>query len=115
MEKTWKPTVAGILDIVSGAFAFIWFIMLIIAIIVIGGATYFPGMEAIPRFVPSILWSLAIPSLIIGILALIGGAYALQRKKWGWALAGSIATTVFWFFVGIPAIVFTAQSKNEFE
>ena len=81
MEKTWKPTVAGILDIVSGAFAFIWFIMLIIAIIVIGGATYFPGMEAIPGFVPGILWSLAIPSLIIGVLALIGGVYALQRKK----------------------------------
>jgi len=115
MEKTWKPTVAGILDIVSGAFALIWFIMLIIAIIVTSGAMYFPGTEAIPGFVPSILWCLAIPSLIIGILALIGGVYALQRKKWGLALAGSIAVTVFWFFVGIPAIVFIAQSKNEFE
>lgn len=115
MEKTWRPTVAGILDIVSGVFALISVIGLIIGIIVIGGATYFPGKEDIPGFVPAILWSLAIPYLVIAILALVGGVYALQRKKWGLALAGSIAITVFWFFVGIPAIVFTAQSKNEFE
>ena len=115
MEKTWRPTTAGILDVVSGVFALIWFMMLIIAIIVTSGAAYFPGKEAIPGFVSGILWSIAIPSLIIGILALIGGIYALQRRKWGLALAGSIATTVFWFFVGIPAIVFTAQAKNEFE
>jgi len=115
MEKTWRPTVAGILDLVSGVFALISVIGLIIGIIVIGGPTYFPGKEAIPGFVPSILWSLTIFYLIITILAFIGGVYALQRQKWGLALAGSIAITVFWFFVGIPAIVFTAQSKNEFE
>ena len=115
MEKTWRPTVAGILDIVSGVFALILFIMLIIGIVVTSGVIYFPGTEAIPGFVLSILWSIAIPSLIIGILALIGGIYALQRKKWGLALAGSIAIIFFWFFVGIPAILFTAQSKNEFE
>ncbi len=36
MEKTWKPMVAGILDIVSGAFALICVLGLVIAIIVIG-------------------------------------------------------------------------------
>jgi len=46
----------------------------------------------------------------------VGGIYALQRKIWGLALAGSIAA----FFspswvLGVAAIVFTALSKNEFE
>ena len=112
MEKTWKPMVAGILDIVSGAFALICVFGLVIAIIVIGSD--FVASE-VPDFVTAILWTISIPFLIIGVLALIGGIYALQRKKWGLALAGSIATTVFWFFVGIPTIVFTAQSKDEFE
>jgi hypothetical protein len=115
MEKTWKPKVAGILNIVSGAFALIWFIMLLIGMAVTSGHLGIPGLEAIPSFVPFILLIIAIPSVIIGILALIGGIYALQRKKWGFALAGSIATTIFWFFVGIPAIVFLSQAKDEFE
>lgn len=115
MEKTWKPTVAGILDIVCGVLALISFIGLIIGIAVTSGALDIPGRWAIPWFVPTILWSIAIPTLIIGILALVGGIFALQRKYWGWALTGSIAATLSLFFVGIPTIVFTAQSKDEFQ
>ncbi len=115
MEKTKKPTTAGILDIVSGAFAIMWFIMLMIAKAILSGAMGIPGMESVPAFVPAILSSIAIPTLIIGVFALTGGIYALQRKLWGLALTGAIAATIFWFFVGIPAIVLTAQSKEEFE
>ncbi len=112
MEKTWKPMVAGILDIVTGAFALLSVIGLAIGIVVIGSEVVGPG---VPDFVTTILWILAIPFLIIGVLAIIGGIYSIQRKKWGIALAGTIASTVFWFFVGIPAIVFISQSKDEFE
>lgn len=115
MERTWKPTVAGILNIVCGVLALISFVGLMIAIAVTSGTLDIPGTWNIPDFVPVILWSVAIPYLIIGILALLGGVFALQRKYWGWALAGSIATTLFLFVVGIPAIVFTALSKDEFE
>ena len=117
MEKTWRPITAGVLNIVSGAIALIWFAMLIIALATIGNIPSIPHMGVVPGpgIVAIILWSWAIPSIIIGILALIGGIYALQRKKWGLVLTGSIAATLFWFFVGIPAIIFTALSKNEFE
>jgi len=114
MKKTWKPEVAGILDIVSGVFALISVVGLIIGAIVISGAPHLVGVE-VPVNVPVILWSIAIAYFIIGILALVGGVYALKRKKWGLALTGSIAIDFFWFFVGIPAIVFTALSKDEFE
>jgi hypothetical protein len=112
MEKTWKPMVAGILDIVTGAFALLSVIGLVIGIVVIGSDVVGPG---VPDFVITILWILAIPFLIIGVLAIIGGIYSIQRKKWGMALAGTVATIVYWFFVGIPAIVFISQSKDEFE
>ena len=62
-----------------------------------------------------ILWIITIPFFIIGVLGIIGGIYSLQRKMWGLALAGAVASTVYWFFVGIPTIVFIAQSKDEFE
>ncbi len=112
MEKTWKPMVAGILNIVTGAFALLSVIGLVIGIVVIGSDIVGP---VVPEFVVTILWIITIPFFIIGVLALIGGIYSLRRKTWGLALAGAIATTVYWFFVGIPTIVFIAQSKDEFE
>jgi hypothetical protein len=51
----------------------------------------------------------------VGILAIVGGIYALQRKIWGLALAGSIAAFFPSWILGIAAIVLTALSKNEFE
>ena len=120
MEKTWKPVVAGILDIVSGAVGLITVACLIIAIGITGGF-YIPGTEDIPRFVPSLLTGIAVPLAIFSIISLVGGIYALQRKIWGLTLAGSI-TAIFASIpllgglpVGITATVLTALSKNEFE
>ena len=123
MEKTWKPVVAGILDIVSGAVGFIAVAGLIIAIGITGGfyITDIPGTEYIPKFVPSLLTGIAVPLAILSILSLVGGIYAVQRKIWGLALAGSISA-IFASIpllgglpVGITATILTALSKNEFE
>jgi len=120
MEKTWKPTVAGILDIISGAAGLIAVFGLIIAIS-ITGSFYITETEQIPKFVPFLLTGIAITIAILSILSLVGGIYALQRKKWGLALAGSISA-IFASIpllgglpVGIIAIVLTALSKEEFE
>jgi len=120
MEKTWKPIVAGILDIISGAVGLIAVVGLIIAIGITGGF-YIPGMEYIPKFVPSLLTGIAVPLAIFSIMSLVGGIYAVQRKIWGLALAGSI-TSIFASIpllgglpVGITATILTALSKDEFE
>ena len=114
MEKTNKPTVAGILAIISGVLGLIWAVSLFIGFGVTSGALGIPT-GYIPGFVPGLVMGMGILSAIIGILALVGGIHALQRKKWGLALAGSIAAILSTFILGILAILFTAQSKNEFE
>jgi len=48
-------------------------------------------------------------------LPLIGGIYAVQRRKWGLALAGSIAAIFGSTPLGIAAAIFTALAKDEFE
>jgi hypothetical protein len=122
MKKTWKPVVAGILDLIAGSVGLFAFLGLLIAVIVTGWSSCwvaFSGM--IPGFVPSILLIIAIVVGSTSVLALIGGIYALQRSKWGLALAGSIAAVVASTAllgplpVGIAAIVLTALSKDEFE
>ena len=64
---TWKPTAAGILDIVAGV---IW--------IVIGGIVLADDI------------ALGVSFSVVAIFAIIGGIFAIRRRIWGLALAGSI-------------------------
>jgi hypothetical protein len=117
MQKTWMPMTAGILEIIAGGFGLIAGLVLFI-IGAVGSklmAYYVPDIP--PATLVVIFISIAVPLIVIAVLAIVGGIYALRRKIWGLALAGSIAA----FFIpsswllGIAAIVFTALSKNEFE
>ena len=72
------------------------------------------GKGDMPPFVPSIIFSMPIPSLIIALLALVGGIFALLRKKWTWSLICAIAATLLFILVGIPAIILIALSRDEF-
>ena len=115
-KETWMPTTAGILDIIAGAFGLIVGIILLILGAVGSSIMAYFVPEMPPAAAVVIFSSIAVPFILIAILAIVGGIYALQRKIWGLALAGSIAA----FFsptwvLGVAAIVFTALSKNEFE
>ena len=116
MEKTNKPMTAGILDIISGVLSFFWAISLFIGWAITSEAWTVPGgVGYIPEFVPGIIMGWAIISIIITAVNLVGGIYAIKRKQWGWALAGSILAIFSFLPLGIAATVLVAQSKNEFE
>lgn len=110
MEKrTWMPTTAGILDIVSGICGLFGGFVLGIA------TTVTRVIPQVPHFVPGILAALTIPLTIVGILAIVGGIYAIQRKIWGLAIAGAIASLFTITVLGIASIVLTAVAQKEFE
>ncbi len=125
VQKTWKPTVAGILNIVAGVTGLLGAIGVIIGIIVfvsVGSAPFLAdmwrdigGLGVGPNLLIIILVIAAIFSAVLGIFPLIGGIYALKRKKWGLALAGSIIAIFGSSVMGILATIFTVMSKNEFE
>jgi len=109
MKKTWMPTVAGILDIVAGGLS-----LSVLFLFAVGPMIIMPLNEG--TF--SLNWSLflmVIPGLAIEALAIVGGVFVIQRRKWRWALAGSIAAFFPSWPLGIAAIVLTILSKNEFE
>ncbi len=122
MKQTWKPTVAGILCIISGAVGFTAFFVLILALFILGRPLNFiPGIPAmVTVLTTNLLLFLAIIAITTGALSMVGGIFAAQRKKWGLALAGSIAAVLaaIPFFgplpVGIIAIILVALSKDEF-
>ena len=104
MEKTWKPTAAGILCIIAGVIGVITGIV----VAVVGGI--------IGAFFGGAWGAFGVPSIILGIIAIVGGSYALRRKIWGLALAGSICALLGpWAILGILAIIFVSLGKGEFE
>jgi len=114
MEKTWKPTTAGILSIVAGALVMLGGII----VAVVGGTI--TGLGDIPMMVflsvTRVLTLIAVPLIILGSVAVAGGVYALKRRKSGIALAGSICALVPPFSIlGILSIIFVALGKGEFE
>ncbi len=107
MAKTWKPIVAGIWDIVCGILPPIYMAYGIITSLLDENRQIYLFDWWGDIVLPTILLTLA-------ILALVGGLYSLKRKRWGWALAGSIAALLF-YGIGIPALILVAISKKEFE
>ena len=111
MEKTKRPIIGGILTIFSGALGALGIISYAIGLGDVGSGF---GKGDMPPFVPSIIFGMPIPSLIIALLALVGGIFAIRRKRWRWSLTGSIAAALSLILLGIPAIVLIAISKDEF-
>ena len=103
---TVKPIVAGIFNIVVGG-------GILLAMLIFGIAALVVSAVTIP-FVGFVIAIVALPVLAIGVLALLGGIYAIQRRMWGWALAGSIAAAIASNVLGVASIVLVAVSKEEF-
>ena len=115
MERTWKPTVAGILTIIAGFLGLLTGIGLAVGLGVVGMMI---GM--IPGFPGGLLALIGVPGIVLGIVAIVGGIYALRRRLWGLALAGAICALIFTLpFIGwilaILAIIFVSLGKGEFE
>lgn len=92
---TAKPKAAGILSIVAGVIEFIMGISFALLYALLGGG--FSG------------WF-----IIAGIIAIVGGVYAIKRKVWPLALAGAICSLGI-IPLGIATIILVALAKNEFK
>jgi|GEM_PF-2265649 hypothetical protein len=105
VKKTWMPIAAGILDIVCA----------IIHCFLI--ASFISCLNSVTGRSLTLNECLVILIVAAPIVCLeyIGGVYALARKRWGLALATSIVALIFCWFLGIPSLILTILSKNEFK
>jgi hypothetical protein len=120
MDRSGLPIAAGTINIIAGFFNLIG--CLGVAFWLIGFVFKAPvnwhgslalgewGIKNITLF----LGIAAVWLLIAGILAIIGGAFAVQRKHWGTALTGSIFVLLTNWPLGIASLVLTIVSAGEF-
>ncbi len=76
-------------------------------LLIFGVALSFTGHEVLGN-IYAVLFLLAI------IAAVIGGVFALRRKRWGLALAGAIGTLLTSPPLGIVALILLLSGRNEF-
>jgi hypothetical protein len=109
VHKTAKPVVAGIISIIVGSGCTLAVLGLGLA-----AAVFSPVWFDFPFHLSWLLGILALFPLTLGIVSIVGGILNLQRRIWGWALAGSIATLCLSFVLGITSLVLTICSRDEF-
>ena len=116
MERIWMPGVAGILNIVAGSIHLLCSMAagIIIFLFIISSYYGIPGQENTALV---ILSSLTAVSIIISILSIVGGIFALRRTKWKIAVAGSICSILIFYLLtlGIVSIVLLVLSRQEFK
>ena len=115
MEETWKPTAAGILCIISGAADIFLGALIVFAGNVVTRSADLIGEEWVTDLVMTVVMVVGPIWILLGIVALLGGIFALRRRFWGLALAGSICALSGITVLGMLAIVFVAMGRNEFE
>ncbi len=117
MAQTSKATVAGVLDIVAGISGMLGGApLLVIAVVGSGvlGSLPDPEMRPLAILPMAVFLPLALFCFLAGVLAIVGGIAAFNRRRWGLAVAGSIAAVFGFFPVGIAAVIFTILAEGEF-
>lgn len=112
--ETWRPPTAGILLLLAGA------ANLLAGTAAVAGGTLLSGIlgdTAAAAFFGTVAGvGLGGLLIVLGIISIIGGAFALMRRRWGWSLAGSI-TALFptpALILGMLSLIFVVLGRNEF-
>ncbi len=100
-----RSTAAGVLCIIAGAAQMgVGTVLAVVSAL----AADFPG--------PQWLMWVGIGVAVLGIVSIMGGVFAVQRRLWGLALAGAICALVSGNIgLAIPAIVLLSLSKEVFD
>ncbi len=118
-----KSTVGGILSIIAGAIGVVVGLMLLMVTFMVSSIFtdesifYGSGVseEQMVIMLAVIYGGMALIALVAAVLGIVGGIFAIQRKRWGWALAGAIAGCITFLPLGIASIVLVAMGKQEFD
>jgi uncharacterized membrane protein HdeD (DUF308 family) len=95
-----KARIAGILLIITGVLGIVWGILLLVNL----QFAYLWGFNL----------ALAIVELVFGIIAIVGGVFAILHKNWNMTMTGAILGIFTFFPTAIAAIVLLILDKKMF-
>ena len=113
MDRSWIPTAAGVLDLLAGTLALIGFAILVFIGFILQTAPDLDPDEFGIAVAQALFGALAMGALLLALLALFGGVCALQRRRFGWALAGAIAAALVCAPLGVPSLILTVIAEHD--
>jgi MFS family permease len=121
-KEVQKSTVGGILSIVAGALGLLggltFLLVTAFASSIFNSSFGFNDLASSEEQFLTVMVvmyaAMGIIGLILGALGIVGGVFSIQRKRWGWALAGAIASSLSFLPLGVAAIVLVAMARTEF-
>ena len=113
--RTAMPVIAGGLMLADGGLKLLGLVVLIFASIFLIVPESF-GSINFPLAGVGIFTVVALPLVILAVLAILGGVTAIGRKKYWLSMTGAIAAFIIPFsLLGLAAIILLAISRQEFE
>ena len=109
VEKNWASTAGGVLSIIAGVIHLCERLAI--------GILFDRFAPELPNLPFASIWIIVVPLLIPAIISIVGGIFAIRKRIWGLALAGSICaiSAPISGFIGVAATVLIAISKKEFD
>ncbi|NLE95344.1 MAG: hypothetical protein GX600_06635 [Dehalococcoidia bacterium] len=119
-ERGGLLSAGGILSIIVGVCQIA--LALVLALVTVYGmAVWQPDLPMLPRMVGLLPVEAGVPLLVVsgvvlvlGILAILGGASALKRSSFGMALIGALCSFLTVNGLGLLALIFVSLSSGEF-
>ena len=113
-ERHWKATAGGVMSIIAGTLHLVGWLAVGTILNRLIGSGHLGGFESFIS--ATTVWKLVLPLLILAVIAIIGGIFAVKKKSWKLALAGAICaicSPASWI-IGVAATVLISISKYEF-
>jgi hypothetical protein len=112
-KKTIMPVIGGVLILVGGLLTLFTGIGLVASVGPLDALMIvdFQGSDLLQ----DILTVCGVIFIILGLVGILGGVFALQRKHFGLAVLGGIFALVGWFIPALVGLILIGVSKDEFE
>ncbi len=105
-KESAMPVIGGILIIIGAVIE-----LIVGGALAIGGTALF-GLSLGSSGVLVVCGAILV---IVAIIALLGGIFALQRKNFGFAVLGGVLALGGWFIPALIGLILVAISKDEFQ
>lgn len=112
-KKTVMPLVGGILILVGGVITLLWGVALAGSVGALDALNPV-DVEAVD-LVSDLLTACGVILLILGLVGVLGGVFAIMRKHFGLAILGGIFALPGFFIPALIGLILVGMSKDEFE
>jgi len=120
-SRSGLPTAGGVLSIVGGTVEAIIGVIAAVSVTILklllaaGLLPFSPGprLDHVLAMAPLLSIVVGVPMFALGVVAIVGGVYAIRRKVFGLSLAGAICALPSGI-LGILAVIFVSVSRKEF-